>query len=57
MSNELKVLKESLDRHQQYPRRNCILIQGISERKGEDMDEQALKIIGEDLGETVENPN
>ena len=56
MSNELKVLKESLDRHQQYPRRNRFLIHGISERKGEDMDEQALKIIGEDLEETVENP-
>ena len=54
MSNELEVLKNSLDRQQQYSRRNCVLIHGISEQKGEDTDEQALKIIREELGETVE---
>ena len=42
---------------QQYSRRNCILIHGISEQKDEDTDEQALKIIREELGETVEKSN
>ena len=54
ISNEIEVLKNSLDRQQQYSRRNCVLIYGIPEQKGEDMDEQALKIIREELGETVE---
>ena len=54
MSNELEVLKNSLDRQQQNSRQNCILVHGISEQKGEDTDEQALKIIREEFGETVE---
>ena len=54
MLNELEVPKNSLDRQQQYSRRNCILIHGTSEQKGEDTDEQALKIIREELGETAE---
>ena len=53
MSNELEVLKNSLDQQQQYSRENCIFIHRISERTGEDTDEQALKIIRE-LGETVQ---
>ena len=39
ISNEIEVLKNSLDRQQQYSRRNCVLIHGIPEQKGEDMDE------------------
>ena len=54
MSNELEVLKNSQDQQQQYYRRNCVVIHGISEQKGEDTDEQALKIIREELGETAE---
>ena len=54
MSNEIEVLKNSLDRQQQYSRRNCVLIHGIPEEKGEDTDEQVLKIIREELGGEVE---
>ena len=54
ISNEIEVLKNSLDRQQKYSRRNCVLIHGIPEQKGEDTDEQALKIIREELGETVD---
>ena len=54
ISNEIEVLKHSLDRQQQYSRRNCVLIHGIPEQKGEETDEQTLKIIIEELGETVE---
>ena len=50
MSNEIEVLKNSLDRQQQYSRRNYALIHDIPEEKGEDTDEQALKIIREELG-------
>ena len=31
MTSELKVLKNSLDRQEQYSRRNCVLVHGISE--------------------------
>ena len=31
MTSELKVLKNSLDQQQQYSRRNCVLVNGISE--------------------------
>ena len=54
ISNEIEVLKNSLDRQQKYSRRNCVLIHGILEQKGEDTDEQALKIIREELGETAD---
>ena len=57
MSNELDVLKNLLDWQQQYSRRNCVLIHGISEQKREDTDGQALKIVREELGETVEKSN
>ena len=43
MPNEIEVLKNSLDQQQQYSRRNCVLIHGIPEQKGEDTDDQALK--------------
>ena len=49
MSNELETLKESLDRQQQYSRRNCILIHETSKQKGEHTDEQTLKMIREEL--------
>ena len=43
VSSEIEVLKNFLDLQQQYSRRNCVLIHGIPEQKGEDTDEQALK--------------
>ena len=55
MSNEIELLKNSLDRQQQYSRRNCILIHEIPEEKGEDTDEQALK-IEKNLGKQLKNP-
>ena len=39
---------------QQYSRQNCILIHGISEQKGEDTDEQVLKIFK--WGKQLKNP-
>ena len=39
---------------QQYSRQNCILIHGISEQKGEDTDEQVLKIFK--WGKLLKNP-
>ena len=54
MSKELDVRKNLLDWQQQYSSRNCFLIHGISEEKGKDTDGQALKIVREELGKTVE---
>ena len=51
MSKELEVLKNSLNRQQQYSRRNFILFHRISQQKGEDTDGQTLKIIREEFGE------
>lgn len=53
MSNELDVLKNLLDRQQKYSRQNCILIHGISDQKVKGTDEQALKIIREELRKTI----
>lgn len=44
MSNELEALKESVEQQQQYSRRNCNLIHRITDQKGKDTDQQALKI-------------
>ena len=45
LKNEVKTLNEkvetmdrSLDRHEQYSRRNCLLIPGVKENKKEDTD-------------------
>ena len=57
MSKELEVLKNSLNRQQQYSRRNCILFHRISQEKGEDTDGQTLEIIREEFGETGKTSN
>ena len=54
ISNEIEVLKNWLDQQQQYSKQNCALIPGIPKEKGEYTDEQPLKIIKEELGETAE---
>ena len=54
MSNELEVLKNSLDRQQQYSRQNCMLTWGISEQKREHTNQRVLKINREEPGEAIE---
>ena len=38
LSEKLGKLEESIDAQQQYSRRNCLLLNGIEETKGEDTD-------------------
>ena len=38
-------MKESIDAQQQYSRRNCLLLHGIEETKGEDTDNIVLEVL------------
>ena len=52
LKNEVKYLNEkvermdrSLDRHEQYSRRNCLLIHGVKENEKEDTDEVVIEFF------------
>ena len=47
-------MDKKLDKQEQYSRRNCILIHGIPEKKNDDTDEAILKVINDDVGESVD---
>ena len=47
--SELKNLENQLDRQEQYSRRNCILIHGITETQDENTDDISLRTINEHL--------
>ena len=53
MSKRLDDMDKQLDKQEQYSRRNCILIHGIPENKGEDTDKEILKVINDDIDENV----
>ena len=60
LKNELETLNEkvettdrSLDRHGQYSRRNCLLIDGVTENEKEDTDEVVIKIFEKEMQEKV----
>ena len=42
-----------LDIHEQYSRRNCLLIHGVEEVEGEDTNELCIKVIEEDMNQTI----
>ena len=46
-------MDRSLDRHEQYCRRNCLLIHGIKENKKEDTDEFIIEIFEKEMQEKV----
>ena len=50
LSEKLVKLEESIDAQQQYPRRNCLLLHGIEETKGEDTDDLVLEVLNDDMG-------
>ena len=50
LSEKLKKMKESIDAQQQYSRRNCLLLHGIEETKGEDTDNIVLEVLNNDMG-------
>ena len=58
--NEVKTLNEkigamdrSLDCHEQYSRRNCLLIHGVKENEKEDTDEIVIEIFEKEMQEKV----
>ena len=50
LSEKLLKLEESIDAHQQYSQRNCLLLHGIEETKGEDTDNIVLEVLNDDMG-------
>ena len=54
ISATIESLKGCLDRQEQYPRRNCLLIHGLPESKNENTDELVIDTIKEKMGEEIE---
>ena len=54
ISATIESLKGSLDRQEQYSRRNCLLIHGLPESKNENTDELVIETIQEEMGEAIE---
>ena len=46
-------MDRSLDRHEQYFRRNCLLIHGMEENEKEDTDEVAKETFENEMQENV----
>ena len=42
--------QDSIDAQQQYSQRNCLLLHGIEETKGEDTDNIVLEVLNNDMG-------
>ena len=60
LKNEVKYLNEkvetmdrSLDHHEQYSRRNCLLIHGVKENEKEDTDEVVTEFFEKEMKEKV----
>ena len=50
LSENLGKTEESIDAQQQFSRRNCLLLHGIEETKGEDTDNVVLEVLNNDMG-------
>ena len=62
LKEDLTSLKEkffqvdkTLDRQEQYSRKNGLLVHGVEEKKNEDIDQQVINIVKNDLGEVIAN--
>lgn len=42
-----------VDKHEQYSRSNCLLVHGIVEKTGEDMDEKIFNTLQQSMEETI----
>ena len=51
--DKIAILEKQIDRQEQYSRRNCILLHGIPESKGEVTDDVAVKIICENMNDNI----
>ena len=54
MKEEIIDLKKGIDSQEQYSRRNCLLIHGVTESDDENTDEVVLNVLNEDVGVTVD---
>ena len=50
LSEKLGKMEESIDAQKQYSQRNCLLLHGIEETKGEDTDNIVLEVFNDDMG-------
>ena len=62
LKEDLTSLKEkffqvdkTLDRQEQYSRKNGLLVHGVEEKKNEDIDQEVINIVKNDLGEVTAN--
>ena len=55
MDKRIEELENKIDRQEQYSRRNCILIHGITENKEENIDQQAIDFINENLNIKIDD--
>ena len=53
LTKRLEKMDVGLDRQEQYSRRNCLLIHGVDEVKGEDTDELSIKVIEEHMNQKI----
>ena len=53
MHNEIAILEKQIDGKEQYLRRNCILLHGIPECKGEVIDDAAVKKICQNINDNI----
>ena len=53
MSATIEFLKGSLDLQEQYTRRNCQLIHGLTESRNENTDDIVIGIVREKMGEEI----
>ena len=45
LNEKVETMDRSLDHHEQYSRRNCLLIHGVKENEKEDTDEVVIKFF------------
>ena len=53
LNEKVEIMDKSLDRHEEYSRRNCLLIQGMIENDKEDTDEVVIKIFQNKMQQKV----
>ena len=53
MSATIQSFKVSLDRQEQYSRRNYLLIHGLPENRNENTDQIVIEILKEKMGEEI----
>ena len=46
-------IDKTLDRQEQYSRRNCLLVHGVNEKNNEGTDQAIINIIKNDVGEEI----